>query len=226
MPTNHSPTHELAVSASIVTAELLTLEAEFERLLSAGVDSLHLDLEDGRFVPVMNLGTRAIEAAVRWGKLPVDVHLMVEDPERAILLIEGLRLQTVAVHAESTLYPRRLLGMIREQGWQAGIALNPATPMIDMATLAPYLDNVLMLTTEPEHCDAPFLEARLGQVRDAVKAAKSLGISVTVDGGVNTSNIELIANTGVNTVVVGRALFDSPQLEHTVARIRKGSAHE
>lgn len=226
MSSHDPPRYGLAVSASIVTAELLTLEKEFERLLSAGVDSLHLDLEDGRFVPMMNLGTRVIGAAVRWGKLPVDVHLMVEEPERAIALLEGLPLRTVAVHAESTRYPRRMLSMIREQGWQAGIAFNPASSLLDIGTLQPFLDNFLMLTTEPERGDAPFVEARLDVVRETVDVAQSLGASVTVDGGVNATNIELIANTRVDTVVVGRALFDSQKLEDTVAKFKKGSVHE
>lgn len=214
------------MSASIVTAELLNLEAEFERLLAAGVESLHLDLEDGHFVPAMNLGSQIIEAASRWGKLPLDVHLMVDDPERTIRLLEGLPLRTVSVHAESTLYPRRMLGMIREQGWQASIAFNPSTKLLDFAALQPFLDNILMLTTEPELADPVFLESRLTEVREAVRAAKSLGATVTVDGGVNTSNIANIATTGVDTVVVGRALFDSPQLDNTVAVIRKGNSFE
>ena len=169
--------------------------------------------------------TVSIGGTLKW-ELPVDVHLMVDDPEQAIRQLEGLQLQTVWVHIESTLYPRRVLGMIREQTWKAGIALNPATAMVSQSTLQPYLNSILMLTTEPERYDAPFLEGRLDQVREAAVAAKSHGISVTVDGGVNTANIELIADTGVDTVVVGRALFDSPQLHETVARIKKGGDHE
>lgn len=226
MPSNHSPRLELAVSASLVTADLLNMDAELDRLLAAGVDSLHLDLEDGIFVPVMNLGTRLIEAAVRWGKLPVDVHLMVEHPESIIRLLDGLELQTVSFHAESTRYPRRLLRGIRDSGWQASIAFNPATPLSDFYSLAPYLDNALMLTTEPELGDMPFIEARLAQVRDAVAICTSLGASVTVDGGVDTTNADLIACTGVDTVVVGRTLFDSTQLRQTVERIKKGDTSE
>jgi len=217
---------QLAVSASIVTADLLNLEAEFERLLAAGVDSLHLDLEDGIFAPAMNLGTRLVEAAVRWEKLPVDVHLMVEEPERIITLLKGLPLQTVAFHAEATRYPRRVLGIIRDLGWRASIAFNPATRVADLSPLMPYLDNVLMLTTEPEQIGSPFLEACLPHVRGVVDEVTRLGVSVTIDGGVGISNIGLIADTGASTVVVGRALFESTNLAQTVARIKKGDSNE
>ncbi len=226
MTTTRDPRPELALSASIVTADLLNLEVEFDRLLAAGVDSLHVDLEDGLFVPVMNLGTRLVEAAARWGKLPIDVHLMVEEPERIIQLLQGLPLQSVAFHVESTRYPRRVLGIISDSGWRASAAFNPATPVTDLAPWMPYLDNILMLTTEPERGGAPFLEASLRHVRAAVAASAAIGVSVTIDGGVDTSNIDLIASTGVTTVVVGRALFDSTDLEQTVARIKKGDSNE
>lgn len=227
MTTHHNiRSADLIVSASIVAADLLNLEAEFERLLAAGIDSLHLDLEDGIFVPAMNLGTRLVEAALSWGKLPVEVHLMVEEPERILAMLRGMSLQSVAIHAESTRYPRRVLGIIRDEGWQSSIAFNPATHVPDLAPLMPHLDNVLMLTTEPEQSGSPFLPACLPHVRATVAQAAHLGISVTIDGGVSTSNIDLIADTGVSTVVVGRALFESTNLAQSVAHIKKGDSNE
>ncbi len=214
------------MSASIVTAQLLALESEFERLLAAGVNSLHVDIEDGTFVPVMNLGTRIVDAAVQWGKLPIDVHLMVENPESVLRLLYGLPLQKVSFHAEATRYPRRVLKIIREQGWKASIAFNPATPLFDLSTLLPHLDDVLMLTTEPENGDTPFLKGRLAAVQSAVNVCAPLGVSVTVDGGVGLSNIRRVVDAGAETVVIGRALFESLRLEQMVKQIKKGDLHE
>lgn len=213
---------ELTVSASIVTADLLHLERDLDQLVTSGVDSIHLDLEDGNFVPVMNLGTRLIEAAVRWGRLPVDVHLMVADAELALRILNGLELRTVAIHLESTLYPRRALRMVRDMGWRASLAINPSTALPDLLELSPYLDELLMLTTEPEEGNAPFIQTQLPKIAEAVQRAEELGAGVIVDGGVNQQNAQLLAAAGVDGVVVGRALFDSEDPGRLIAAIKKG----
>ena len=214
----------VALSASIVTADLLRLQAQLDRLLAAGVDSLHVDLEDGRFVPVMNLGTRLVETAVEWGRLPVDVHLMVADPERAIGLLGALPLRTVAVHAESTRYPRRVLGMVRDRGWRAALALNPATPVPALAPLAPYVDEVLVLTSEPEDGRSPFIPGALDAVAAAVESARAVGATVVADGGIGDAEADLVAAAGADGIVVGRALLSADDLPARVRRLTKGSA--
>ncbi len=220
-PSTRAP---LAVSASIITANLLALGDELDRLKAAGVDSLHLDIEDGSFVPIMNLGTRLVEAAVEWGGLPVDVHLMVDDPEDVLRLLDGLPLRSVAIHAESTRYPRRVLRKVTEHGWKAALALNPRTPVPEITALRPYLDHVLMLTTEPEDGDLTFLSSRLDAIRALTVETTPLGVSVMVDGGVNAENADLIAASGATDVVVGRALFTATDLASTVQSIKKGNA--
>lgn len=223
MPHSVSSTRTpLTVSASIVTANLLTLRDELERLLTAGVNSLHLDIEDGSFVPIMSLGTRLVEAAVEWGKLPVDVHLMVNEPEDVLRLLGSLPLRSVAIHAESTRYPRRVLRKVTEHGWKAGLALNPRTPVPELTALRPYLDYVLMLTTEPEDGDLTFLSSRLDAIHTLTTVTAPRGVSVMVDGGVNAENADLIAASGATKVVVGRALFAATDLASTVQRIKGG----
>ena len=206
----------LTISASIVSAELLDLREELGRARDAGVDRIHVDIEDGTFVPVMNLGTRLAESAVRWGELPVDVHLMVEHPEQVIGMLDGVDVDSIAIHAESTRYPRRVLGMIGETGRRAGLAINPATPLPDLALLQPYLDYVLVLTTDPEDIPPAFLDARLAAIGQLTKG----GIPVVVDGGVNAQNAGAIVATGATGVVVGRALFGSTDMAATVRAIR------
>jgi ribulose-phosphate 3-epimerase len=218
------PGARLAVSASIVSARLLDLREELGRARSAGVDGIHVDLEDAGFVPAMGLGVGTLRAVAEWGGLPVDAHLMVEDPERVLGLIGSAPLAAIAIHAESTRYPRRVLRLIRESGRRAGFALNPATALPDLAGLAPYLDYVLMLTTDPEHLDPPFLDARLDAIASVAEECAALGATVVVDGGVDPANAARIAAAGCRAVVVGRALFAADDLPATVTAIQGAAA--
>jgi ribulose-phosphate 3-epimerase len=149
---------------------------------------------------------------------------MVEDPERVLDLIGSAPLAAIAIHAESTRYPRRVLRLVRESGRRAGLALNPVSAVPDLAALAPYLDYVLMLTTDPEHLDPPFLEARLDTVASVAEQCRALGASVVVDGGVDPVNAARIAAAGSRAVVVGRALFGADDLPATVAAIQQAAA--
>lgn len=207
-----------------MSAQLLDLREELERIRSAGVDGVHIDIEDGVFVPVMGLGTRVVEAAAEWGGLPIDVHLMVSDPERALDLLGGVAVAAIAVHAESTRYPRRVLRLVRESGRRAGLAINPAGDVPDIAPLADHLDYVLMLTTEPEHTDPVFLPARLDAVARVAASARERGIDVVVDGGVDAGNVAAITAAGATGVVVGRALFGTSDLPAAVREIREAAA--
>jgi len=209
----------LTVSASIVSARLLDLREELDRLRAAGVHGVHVDIEDGRFVPELNLGLRVAFELGDWGGLPVDVHLMVEDPERVLALLDGAAVDAIAVHLEATRYPRRTLRLVRESGRRAGLALNPATPLPEIEPLLPYLDYLLMLTTEAEH-DAPaFLPSRLDAVSRLAAIAARHDIPVIVDGAVSPGNAAAVAAAGARGVVVGRALFAAEDLSAAVRAI-------
>lgn len=213
----------VSVSASIVTADLLNLERDLGRLREAGVESVHIDLEDGVFVPEMNLGIRIVEAVARWDRLPIDVHLMVSDPEGVIDLLASMPIRTVAIHLESTRYPRRVLALVKRRGWRAALAVNPASGAPNLTHLVPHLDEVLVLSTEPEADGAPFLEASLPVITSTTDHARALGVPVVVDGGVTAENVDAIAFAGASRVVVGRALFSTPDLPALVRRISKGT---
>lgn len=207
-----------------MAAQLLDLREELERLRSAGVDGIHVDIEDGLFVPAMGLGLRIAEVAAEWGGLPVDVHLMVAEPERVIDLLAPTPVAAVAVHAEATPYPRRTLGMIRDRGWKAGLALNPATPPPDLDPFLDRLDYLLMLTTEPELHDPAFLPGRLDAVRRLARAGADAGVPVVVDGGVTPVQVPELVTAGVSGVVAGRVLFASGDLAGTVRALHGEAA--
>jgi len=212
----------LAVTASLAAAPLLTLGEELERLKDAGVEGIHLDVEDGVFVPAMNLGLRLVEEIARWGKLPIDVHLMVENPEGVLELLPDLPLRRVSVHLESTRYPRRVLRKVAERGYRPGLAINPATPPPALRYLSPHIEHLLVLSTEPEAGSAPHLPGVVAQLGPVVSEAHELGLQVIVDGAVDGENADSIAAQGADGAVVGRALFSSPDIHATVRRIAQG----
>lgn len=215
----------MLVTASIISAPLLELGDVLERLRESGVDALHIDVEDGHFVPELGLGLRVVEDVAAWGGLPVDVHLMVADPEFAIARLRGLPLRSVAIHLEATRYPRRVLRQIREAGWRAGLAVNPVTSLPELGRLAPHLDYVLQLTTEPEP-DPDFLTGMLATLPASAAAARAVGVELWVDGGVSEDNAESLAAMGVDSVVVGRALIDSADPGGLVQLFAGGSGKE
>jgi ribulose-phosphate 3-epimerase len=189
-------------------------------LEKAGADYIHFDIEDGSFVPVMNLGVKLIPDLRRLTRLPFDVHLMMVDPEWILPQIVESGANRVSVHYEACAYPRRVLRQIATLGAQAGIAFNPATTLPDLSYLCPYLSFVVILTTEPEIPDCPFLPEVLGKVRAGVAAKSGADLEWVVDGAVNPQNVAEVAAAGAGTVVVGRAAFQGGKIKENLAALR------
>jgi ribulose-phosphate 3-epimerase len=208
------------ISPSLASVPLINLKESLADLESAGVDYLHFDLEDGVFVPVMTLGTKLISDLRPLTKLPFDVHLMVQDPEWLIPQVIALGADRVAIHYEACLYPRRVLRQISELGAAPGLAFNPATPLPDLSYLAPYLEFIIILTTEPEGPDCPYLPGVLEKLKDKSGNPFLESLEWVVDGGVDVDNIEEVLNAGGDTVVVGRYAFKDGKITHNINQLR------
>jgi len=189
-------------------------------LEKAGADYIHFDIEDGSFVPVMTLGTKLIQDLRRYTRLPFDVHLMMVNPEWILPDIIKSGANHVSVHYEACPYPRRVLQQIASLGAKAGIAFNPATPVPDLTYLLPYLSFVVVLTTEPEASDCPFLPEILDKVRLGKQAQGLEGIEWVVDGGVSSENLSQVVAAGADTVVIGRAVFKDGKISENMAALR------
>lgn len=183
------------------------LATVIQALDSGGADMIHFDVEDGVFVPVMTLGTKILRDLRRLTDKPFDVHLMMVNPEWILpqLIEDGA--DRISVHYEACPYPRRTLRMIAEKGIPAGIAINPATSLPDLSYLRPYLSFVVVLSSEPEIPDAPFLVDTLEKIRMGKQQAALDGVEWTIDGGVNTDNIQQVVEAGADTIVIGRSIF-------------------
>lgn len=211
----------IRISPSLASAPMDRLGEVVQELEVAGADYVHFDVEDGTFVPVMTLGTKMIHDLRPHTDLPFDVHLMMRDPEWILpgLIEDGA--DRVSVHYEACPYPRRVLRSITELGAVAGLTFNPGTPVPDLAYLAPYLSFVVILTTEPEGPDCPFLPPVLEKVRRGHQDPYLQGLEWVVDGGVRPENIAEVVQAGADTVVVGRAVFQDGRIEGNLRSLRE-----
>jgi ribulose-phosphate 3-epimerase len=210
----------LRIAPSLASALMDQLGQTIVDLEKAGADYIHFDIEDGSFVPVMNLGVKLIPDLRRWTRLPFDVHLMMVNPEWILPEIIAGGANRISVHYEACPYPRRVLRHIKTLGAEAGIAFNPATPLPDLTYLLPYLSFVVILTTEPERPDCPFLPEVLEKVRIGRQAGGLEGIEWVVDGAVTPQNLPEIIQAGAHTVVVGRAIFQGGNIKENLAALR------
>jgi ribulose-phosphate 3-epimerase len=211
---------DLKISPSLASVSLLDLREALSDLEKAGADYLHFDLEDGVFVPLMTLGIKLISDLRPVSSLPFDVHLMMVDPEWILPQLIEMGADRISVHYEACRYPRRVLRQIVELGGTAGLAFNPATPLPDLEYLAPYLSFLVILTTEPEGPDCPYLPSVLRKLEAKARDPYLGSLEWVVDGGVSSQNIGEVVQAGADTVVVGRAAFQGGKIQENIAALR------
>jgi ribulose-phosphate 3-epimerase len=209
------------ISPSLAAAPLDRLGQVVIELETAGANYIHFDIEDGSFVPMMTLGTKMISDLRRTTRLPFDVHLMMVDPEWILPDVIRFGANRVSVHYEACPYPRRVLRQIVSLGAIAGLAFNPATPIPALTYLLPYLSFIVILTTEPEIPDCPFLPEVLEKVREGRQAKGLESIEWVVDGGLNPKNVSQVVAAGADTVVIGRSVFKDGKILENMAALRK-----
>ncbi|MGI6366650.1 MAG: ribulose-phosphate 3-epimerase [Bacillota bacterium] len=211
----------IAVAPSIVSAPMENLGKAIAELEAAQADYIHFDVEDGSFVPEINLGIKIIEGLRGCTSLPFEVHLMMYNPEWLIPRLAKCGADMISVHYEACPYPRRTLGMIKKYGLKAGLAFNPKTPVPNLDYFKPHLDYVIILTTEPELGDCPLLPDVLDKVRYG-KQENDPKLLWFVDGGVTPDNIGLVAQCGADVVVSGRGVFSGGKIRENISRLKQG----
>jgi ribulose-phosphate 3-epimerase len=214
----------LRIAASIVCADQLRLGEVVDVLVETGVDELHVDVLDGRFAPNFGIGFRALEALAQL-PLPLDVHLMVVEPERFVPALAERGVDMVTFHVESSIRPHHLLGHIRECGMQAGLACNPATPLQAIRELVDDVDRLLLMSVDPGFEGQAFLGTTIRRVERVARYAglRGLEVDVAVDGGIGLEEIPQLRCAGATTIVVGtHALFTSGRdLRSQALRLRR-----
>lgn len=211
----------IQISPSILSADFAQLGAEVEAVADVA-DWVHVDVMDNHFVPNLTLGLPIVESLRKVSRLPLDCHLMIDDPDRWAPAYAEAGAASVTFHVEAAHAPVRLARELRAAGARAGMALKPATPVDPYADLLPELDMLLLMTVEPGFGGQPFLDVVLPKIRRAREILDSRESSVwlQVDGGISPATIERAAEAGAEVFVAGSAVFNADDPAAVVAALR------
>jgi len=213
----------IKIAPSILSADFARLGEEVRALEAAGADYVHVDVMDGHFVPNLTIGPLVVEAVRKVTSLPLDVHLMIEHPDRYIPDFAKAGADLITVHQEAVPHLHRTVQLIKSLGKKAGVSLNPATPVGTLDVILPDLDLVLVMTVNPGFGGQSFIPAGLEKIAALRRAidARGLAVELEVDGGVKTDNIGAIATAGAEVFVAGSAVFSTPDYRATIAELRR-----
>jgi ribulose-phosphate 3-epimerase len=219
----------IEIAPSLLAADLADLAGAARICEAGGADILHVDVMDGHFVPNLTLGAPVVAALRRHTRLPLDVHLMVANPDRLLGEFLSAGADRISVHWEAATHLDRLLARIREGGAKAGIALNPATPVELLSDILPAADFVLLMSVNPGFGGQAFLPYVLEKARRLHSSilTRRLDLFLEIDGGIGPGNVRAAVEAGVSTLVAGSAVFgaaDPVAAQQQLRRLAEGSA--
>lgn len=212
----------IKIAPSILSADFARLGEEIADVEKGGADYIHIDVMDGHFVPNITIGPLIVEAVRPVTKLPLDVHLMIENPDQYISAFAKAGADYISVHAEACRHLHRTIQMIKAEGVKAGVVLNPATPVDFIADILEDLDLVLLMTVNPGFGGQKFISSVLPKIkktRDMVKE-RGLSIEIEVDGGINEETAKLCVEAGANVLVAGSAIYNAGDRSAAIQAIR------
>jgi ribulose-phosphate 3-epimerase len=214
---------KIEIAPSILASNLVKLADEVKKVEEGSVDVIHFDVMDGHFVPNLSLGIPVLESLRKTTRLPLDVHLMIEQPEEYIADFIRAGADRVLVHQEATAHLDRALEMIRENGAQAGAVINPATPVAMLSEVLDKVDTVLVMSVNPGFGGQKFIPNAFEKIRqlNQWRARYNVAFRIEVDGGVDLENAAELAQAGANTLVAGTSIFHTPDPAAAARQMRK-----
>lgn len=211
------------VSPSLLSADFSNLASEVEMINESVADWLHLDIMDGVFVPNISFGFPVIEAVRDLSDKPLDVHLMIIDPDRYLERFRDAGASTLTVHYETCPNLHRTVTEIRKLGMKAGVTLNPHSPVILLKDVLPYIDMVLLMTVNPGYGGQAFIPGsinKIGELRSMIDEG-GYDVLIEVDGGVDLQNAPMLVHAGVDVLVAGSTVFSSSDPAEVIRRLRE-----
>jgi ribulose-phosphate 3-epimerase len=210
------------IAPSILSADFAKLGAEVAAIERAGADWIHVDVMDGHFVPNLTVGPLVVEAVRRSTSLPLDVHLMIERPERYVTEFVKAGAATIGVQVEACAHLHRTISQIHEAGARASVVLNPGTPALVIEPVLSDIDQVLVMTVNPGFGGQKFIESMLTKIATLRRMIDERGreVSLEVDGGINLETIGRAARAGADVFVAGNAVFGASDYAQAIAALR------
>jgi ribulose-phosphate 3-epimerase len=212
----------IKIAPSVLSASFLNLESEIKAVQDAGADILHLDIMDGHFVPNLTFGMPIIKQIIQIAKIPLDVHLMVENPKDYLRPLGEMGISYVSFHLEAAIHAHRYLQILKDQNVKAGIALNPSTPVELLFPILPELDFVLLMSVNPGFGGQKMLDLIVPKLQRLKAEITRIGrqIEIEVDGGINSINASLLKEHGAEILVAGSYIFQCKSYKQAIDSLR------
>ena len=216
----------MKIAPSILSADFSRLSDEIQAVEGAGADWLHVDVMDGHFVPNITIGPVVVESVRKATRLPLDVHLMITDPDKYAPEFIKAGADWVSIHPDTVKDPVQSLREIRRLGAKASIAVNPDVPLEKVEVYFPYIDMVLMMTVFPGFAGQAFIEDVLPKIEKARRLVgeRRLPILIEADGGIKADNIERVVRAGAEVIVSGSGIFKTPNYAETIRKMRQAAS--
>lgn len=210
------------IAPSILSADLSNLEQQIRLVEMGGADWIHCDIMDGHFVPNITFGPVLVKAVRKVTKLPVDVHLMIENPDKYLEDFQKAGADHLLVHQENVNHLNRTINKIKELGMKAGVVINPATPVHTLRDIGEYIDILLIMSVNPGFGGQSFIPNSLRKIKEAVELREDLGadFKIEIDGGIDKHTIVPAHNAGIDVFVSGSSIFKSDNAAAATAELK------